>query len=240
MNNGVTLNFHARAPVRYKKSVVRSFVNRIYNSSSNWSHFHEGLSKAKEILHDNQYPTMFYEPVIHDVLEKIILKKQGLEKKSFDSDVTGKKLFYLQYRGNESTKFISRLLKIGAPIEPIYTMVKTRHVLPSTKPPVNKMYRSNLIYQIECSGCKSKYVGLTTRHLISRVNEHFSPNGTMTKHCQSFGCNIDNPLEATSILDSSYRNIIHLSIYEALYIREINPSINTKDEYISRRLRIRV
>ena len=90
MNNGVTLNFHARAPVRYKKSVVRSFVNRIYNSSSNWSHFHEGLSKAKEILHDNQYPTMFYEPVIHDVLEKIILKKQGLEKKSFDSDVTGK------------------------------------------------------------------------------------------------------------------------------------------------------
>ena len=62
----------------------------------------------------------------------------------------------------------------------------------------------------------------------------------MTKHCKSFGCNIDNPLDATSILDSSYRNIIHLSIYKALYIREINPSINTKDEYISRRLRIRV
>ena len=50
MNNGVTLNFHARAPVRYKKSVVRSFVNRIYNSSSNWSHFHEGLTKAKEYV----------------------------------------------------------------------------------------------------------------------------------------------------------------------------------------------
>ena len=125
----------------------------------------------------------------------------------------------MQYRGNESTKFISRLLKIGAPIEPIYTMVKTRHALPSTKPPVNKMFRSNLIYQIECSGCKSKYVGLTRRHLISRVNEHFPPNGTMTKHCQSFGCNIDNPLEATSILDSSYRNIIHL-VYMRLFISE--------------------
>ena len=80
MNSGVTLNLNARALVWYKKSIVRSFVNRIYNSSSNWSHFHEGLSKAKEILHDNQYPAMFYEPVIHDVLEKIILKKQGLDK----------------------------------------------------------------------------------------------------------------------------------------------------------------
>ena len=40
-----------------------------------------GLPKVKEILHENQYPAMFYEPVIHDVLEKIILKKQGLDKK---------------------------------------------------------------------------------------------------------------------------------------------------------------
>ena len=47
MNNGVTLNFHARAPVRFKKSVVRSFVNRIYNSSSNWKYFHEGMVEAK-------------------------------------------------------------------------------------------------------------------------------------------------------------------------------------------------
>ena len=198
------------------------------------------MSKAKEILHDNQYPIAFYEPIIREVLENIILKKQGLTKKSYDSEVTGKKLFFVQYRGNESTKFISRLMKIGAPIEPIYTMVKARNALPSMKPSVNKMYKSNIIYQIECPGCKSKYVGLTTRHLISRVNEHFSPSGTMTKHCNAFGCKIENPMDSTSILDSTYRNVIHLSIYEALYIREINPSINTKDEYISRRLRIRV
>ena len=119
-------------------------------------------------------------------------------------------------------------------------MVKTRRALPSMKPLVNKMYRSKLIYQIVCTGCKSKYVGLPTRHLISRVNEHFSPNGPMTKHCTTYGCHIDNPLDSTSILDSSYRNIILLSICEALYIREINPSINKKDEYISRGLRIRV
>ena len=215
-------------------------MNRIYNSSSNWKYFHEGMVEAKEILQANQYPKSFYEPVVHEVIEKIILKKQGLSKKSYDSEVTGKKLFFLQYRGSESTKFISRLLRIGAPIEPIYTLVKTRHALPSVKPPVNKLYRSNLIYQIECSGCKSKYVGLTTRHLASRVNEHFSQNGTMTKHCLAYGCTIENPLESTTILDSCYRNIIHLSILEALYIREINPSINTKDEYISRRLRVRV
>ena len=117
-------------------------------------------------MHGNQYPTAFYEPIIREVLENIILKKQGLTKKSYDSNVAGKKLFFMQYRGNESTKFISRLIKIGAPIEPIYTMVKAKHALPSMKPSVNKMYKSNIIYQIECPGCKSKYVGLTTRHVF--------------------------------------------------------------------------
>ena len=77
-------------------------------------------------------------------------------------------------------------------------MVKTRRALPSMKPLVNKMYRSKLIYQIVCTGCKSKYVGLPTRHLISRVNEHFSPNGPMTKHCTTYGCHIDNPLDSSA------------------------------------------
>ena len=90
MSNCVTLNFHARALVRYKKYVVLCFVNRIYNSSCTWSHFHEGISKAKEISHESQYSAMIYEPNLHDVLENIILKKQGLMKKSYDLDVTGK------------------------------------------------------------------------------------------------------------------------------------------------------
>ena len=40
------------------------------------------------------------------------------------------------------------------------------------------------------------------------------------------------------ILDKTNRNIVFLSILEAIHIREQKPSINTKDEYIGRTLRI--
>ena len=40
------------------------------------------------------------------------------------------------------------------------------------------------------------------------------------------------------ILDKTNRNIVFLSILEAIHIREEKPSITTKDEYIGRTLRI--
>ena len=42
-NSGLTLNYHAVAPIRFKRSVVRSFVYRIYNACSNWKYFDEGI-----------------------------------------------------------------------------------------------------------------------------------------------------------------------------------------------------
>ena len=41
------------------------------------------------------------------------------------------------------------------------------------------------------------------------------------------------------ILDKTNRNIVFLSILEAIHIREQKPSMNAKDEYVGRTLRIR-
>ena len=75
-NNGLPLNYHALAPIKYKRSVIRSFVHRIYNSCSNWSSFHCSMEKMKKILENNQYQSHFYEPIIHDTLEKIFVHKK--------------------------------------------------------------------------------------------------------------------------------------------------------------------
>ena len=83
-NTGVTLNFHAIAPLSYKRSVVRSFTHRIWNSCSTYEHFHNSLSNAKYILEDNQYPVRFYEPIIHATMEKIVPKKKNEVKLVFD------------------------------------------------------------------------------------------------------------------------------------------------------------
>ena len=62
----------------------------------------------------------------------------------------------------------------------------------------------------------------------------------MTKHIK--GCNgaIMDPNRCGEILNKTQRNIVYLSILEALYIRELKPELNTKDEYVGRLLRIRI
>ena len=74
-NSGLTLNYHAVAPIRFKRSVVRSFVYRIYNACSNWKYFDEGIKEATEILKENQYPEAFYLPIVKQVIEKLQTKK---------------------------------------------------------------------------------------------------------------------------------------------------------------------
>ena len=80
---------------------------------------------------------------------------------------------------------------------------------------------------------------MTSRHLITRMKEHFYPNGVMTKHLRSCGARM-NPSTCGQIIDKTNRNIVFLSILEALHIRETKPNLNTKDEYKGRLLRIRI
>ncbi len=77
-DTGLTMNYHALAPQKYKRSVVSGLVHRIYHACSTWENFHESLVKAKRILENNQYSPSFYEriintlPPIERTLNKII------------------------------------------------------------------------------------------------------------------------------------------------------------------------
>ena len=67
-DTGLIMNFHALAPMKYKRAAVIGFVHRIYRACSNWQNFHESLERAKSILLKNQYPPSFTEKLIHETL----------------------------------------------------------------------------------------------------------------------------------------------------------------------------
>ena len=227
------------APRRYKRSIVKSFIHRVYNACSNWANFHVSLEKAKTILENNQYPKSFYEPIIHGTLERIVLKEIGKDKMSWEETIAGKKLFFIQYRGFETSKYISKLIEVGAPIVPVMTMRKLKTSLLSLKAPIPKILSSNVIYQINCSRCDSCYVGITTRHVITRCLEHRSKTESIKSHLVN--CNKELCKEPSiKILARSHRGVMHLLVLEALFIRELKPNLNIKDEWTSRSLRIRI
>ena len=258
-DTGLTLNYHSQAPLKYKKSVVISFVHRIYRACSNWHTFDTGMSEAIKILIDNQYPESFIYPIINATIQKLVTKNCENDDDddvsstndmnlSLDSnaclDLVNEKdkfLFFLAYRGKPTDLLSKSLKRLNAPCKTIMTTRKLKTCLPSLKPLVPKMLLSNVVYKLNCPGCSASYVGQTARHLQRRVREHLGSRGTMKIHFEQ--CSVD-PLticedDIVTVLDQC-NSISKLLSLEALYINQIKPALNTKDEFRSRTLTLKV
>ena len=249
-DTGLTLNYHALAPQKYKRSVVSSFVHRIFRACSSWENFHEGLNEALEILENNQYPSTFVMPIVQKTLTKLVspddesLMNESMNV-SLDSnaclysiDDKDKFMFFIQYRGKATEKLAMSFKRLNAPCRVIMTTRKAKTVMPSLKPTVPRMLSSGVVYKIQCPGCLSSYIGQTVHHLQTRFREHLGRNGIIRKHVEQ--CNYPSPItdENVSILAKS--NISYkLLTLEALFIHQMKPIINTKDEYRSRTLTLK-
>ena len=148
------------------------------------------------------------------------------------------KKFFVRYRGKITEQFVNGLKKSGAPVQTIITIRKLKTMLPSLKAPVAKPYKGWVVYQIICSRCKSCYVGQTARHLLSRIREHRNANTPVGSHFDN--CNVELTMDDVKIIARSNKSEFHLMALEALCIQAIKPSLNTKDEYKSRTLVVRV
>ena len=75
------------APTKYKRSMIINLVHRVFNATSTWENFANGMNTARKILDYNMYPTYWYEPIIHKTLEKIYTgeKKNEPEKDELKS-----------------------------------------------------------------------------------------------------------------------------------------------------------
>ena len=144
----------------------------------------------------------------------------------------------IQYRGKSSEDYARALHKIEAPCNVVMTIRKLKTVLPSIKPSVDKMLKSGVVYQITCPRCSACYVGETTRHLQTRFKEHVQKQGPMKTHLRQ--CRTSLSSDDIKILHQTARGEQFLLTLEALYIREVKPYINTKDEYKRRELTIKV
>ena len=144
----------------------------------------------------------------------------------------------IQYRGKSSEDYARSLHKINAPCTIIMTLRKLKTVLPSLKPPVEKLMKSGVVYNLSCPRCSARYVGQTDRHMTTRLYEHIHKAGPLKTHLQKCGTTLTG--DNVEILHSTSRGESYLLTLEALYIRELKPDLNTKDEYRRRELVIKL
>ena len=114
---------------------------------------------------------------------------------------------------------------------------KVKTVLPSLKPPVEKELRNGAVYKIDCPHCQARYFGHTVRHLKTRIAAHKS-RGLVIEHFLK--CDSDIGFDYIYMLASTNYGENTLLTLEALQIKDFKHSINTKEKFRSRALRIRM
>ena len=174
-------------------------------------------------------------PLVYETISKIVCKEFRKEE---DRDTEKPYLLFLQYRGKCTEKYASDIKKTGVSVKPIFTLRKLKTVTPSLKEPVVKSLKSGVVYKLKCPRCNACYVGATTRHLQTRVREHRSrKKQTMYKHLEN--CNSVKEDIDVDILGQTWQGEVHLFTLEALWIRQLKPQINVRDEFKSRELVIK-
>ena len=214
---------------------------------SDWEMFDESLKRAKQTLERNQYPPEFYDPIITTTIEKLVSPEQQPPQENSPSatmvtttttEPNALPPLKLEYRGRVTDNVVRRLSQGITPIRAVITLRKLKTALPSLKLPVPKVLQSRIVYQMTYPGCASSYVGQTVRHLKVRLAEHGNPKLPVGAHFQE--CIHSRPsIYDVKVLAKTSRGSAFLETLEALFINELHPSLNTKDEYRSRVLTLK-
>ena len=115
----------------------------------------------------------------------------------------------------------------------------TKIVKHTPKPAVDKELRGSVVYKIKCPRCSACYVGQTDRHMCTRLKEHQTrKTQPVYQHFQQ--CGVQLSLANCDFLAATTRSVTYLMTLEALWIEELRPSINKKEEYKQRGLTIRL
>ena len=89
------------------------------------------------------------------------------------------------------------------------------------------------MYKFQCPLCDTGYVGYTTRHLFSRIDEHRHQSSAIAKHLKSCHSTDTKSIQNNFSVLKKCKNKIDCLIHEMLFIRDLNPSLNKQSDPIT-------
>ena len=214
------------------QDIVCDHLSNIYNNSKN-DHKHPKRLKLADVtpIHKKGETTLLLST------SKLYHCSTKLFERDMYNQILIKHLLFVQYRGKCTEGYARALHRAKAPCTVVMTLRKLKTVLPLLKTPVEKALKSGVVYKLSCPRCRSCYVGQTIRHLQTRFKEHLKPSAAVSKHLKI--CKTTISCKETEILAATQRGQALLMTLESIWIRDLAPSINTKEEYKSRELTIR-
>ena len=225
-DTGLLLNFTAFCPMQWKFGLIKCFLHRAYRVCSNWNLFNNEINTLRGLFKKNSYPVRLFDKTLADFMTKM---RRPI---STNSEEPNLKIIVLPYFGQISTNLQKQIHGLNSRFrlncKAVFKPFKTASYF-NLKSRCPKPLKSMVIYNYSCSVDQSiTYIGKTKRHLQSRVREHteatYANNSAIFNHRLNCTCSVK--LDNFKILHST-RNEYDLNIAEALYIRDVKPSLNS-------------
>ena len=130
--------------------------------------------------------------------------------------------------------YLSKISNIGVQIKLVFQTKKIGQILAlkEKKPPI--VNNQCLVYKFECDLCDADYVGYTGRHLHQRINEH--KYSAIRRHLEQHGLSRNDLVDKQFSVLKKCRSKFGCLIFEMLFIKELNPQLNTRKDSIRAKL----
>ena len=249
-DTNVILNYKAVAPTTWKRGLIKCFLHRAKTVCSDNNLLEEEIENLKVIFQQNGYPVSFFEKIKSEFLNKdkeskpveedvtTTTEKEGTtteeNETTTEEDKNPKKsrvtILKIPYIGKTSTLFARRLKKLLTQYPEFQVIYETRKIQDSfqLKDDQPKEILSKIVYKFTCSGDPNvQYIGHTKRSLRERFLEHRRGGTAIGDHmsvcadCSNKGVHLDN-FEIVKRCRTKTESLI----YEALLIKQGNPSLN--------------
>ena len=252
-NNDVIMNSSSIAPKQWKTGLIKFFLHRAYKLCSKSDLLNKEIDKLKRIFYQNGYSNSFFDDVAKQYQQNMELRQRAKsqqseleqtqeitseatkeEKKAQNEHYETKLKLRLPYIGGASVRFSKQIRRLvggasGGQCQIVYETHKIKDHF-KLKADVPKFLLTKVVYKFICSNdANVEYIGYTNRTLKERVAEHRTTCTAVSNHvsecstCKSKGISIDN----FQVLKKC-RNKFDTMIYEALYIKRLNPNLNVQ------------
>ena len=208
--------------------------HRAFALSSSWIGFHEEIERSVKCLKQLGYD----ECVLGRQVRQFLNRRLGLESSSCQKEKSKLAPLVLPYKGESAKKSLlssfsalCRRVNIVCP-DMIFTSTSVGSLvrLPETKPKVVNSGGVTYIFKCPQTGCESRYVGVTRRHLFQRVREHLAkrPDGLSSAiydHLMFHGVRptFETHFECFSVLmkSESWRSLLFTEAYRIKKIKNV-------------------
>ena len=248
-NLGIFLNYGSHHPRPTLNNTAKNEFRRAYNNCSNDRLRENAYQRISQMLYDNDYPKHVINKLLNDFKRESENEKREQKRKMYlclpyVSEQCSRKVYtYLRKEG-----LIDDVRVIFRPGTTLKQHLVATKLLPTKCNKQNlgtcnicQQYgedsgicmTKNVVYQLNCTICDSKYIGETCRHVRDRAREHYrdihNQKGAMGGHY--FKTHNEQPIPqlpfTTKILKPCV-DWVDRKIREAVEIKHNNPTINTQ------------